>query len=89
MSLGCVRMHPAIWVERHGRLRPDEPAIAVGERVHASWVTFAARTAATAAGLRDRFGLSPGDRVAIGCGIARVHGGDVQRMARRSRGRVG
>src|SRR4051794_8773347 len=58
-------MNPAIWVARHGRLRPDDPALADGERVHASWATFAERTAAAAAGLRDDFGLSPGDRVAI------------------------
>ena len=58
-------MNPAVWVERHGRLRPDDPALADGERVHASWATFAARTAGVAAGLRDDFGLSPGDRVAI------------------------
>ena len=32
--------------------------------MHASWATFAARTAAAAAGLHD-LGLSPGDRVAI------------------------
>jgi acyl-CoA synthetase (AMP-forming)/AMP-acid ligase II len=58
-------MNQAVWVQRHGRLRPDEPALAEGERVHASWATFAARTAAAAAGLRDSFRLSPGDRVAI------------------------
>src|SRR4051812_35211041 len=58
-------MNPAVWVARHGRLRPDDPALADGERVHASWATFAARTAAAAAGLRGDFGLSPGDRVAI------------------------
>jgi long-chain acyl-CoA synthetase len=58
-------MNPALWVARHGRLRPDEPALADGERVHASWAAFAARTAAAATGLRDEFGLSPGDRVAI------------------------
>ncbi len=58
-------MNPAVWVERHGRLRRADPAIADGERVHASWATFAARTAAAAAGLRDSFRLSPGDRVAI------------------------
>ena len=58
-------MNPAVWVTRHGRLRPDDPALADGEHVHASWATFAARTAAVAAGLRDDFGLSPGDRVAI------------------------
>ncbi len=58
-------MNPAVWVQRHGRLRPDAPALADGERVHATWATFAARTAAAAAGLRDDFDLSPGDRVAI------------------------
>src|SRR5690348_9138112 len=58
-------MNPAVWVARHGRLRPADPALADGDRVHASWATFAARTAAAAAGLRDGFGLSPGDRVAI------------------------
>src|SRR4051794_19251112 len=58
-------MNPAVWVARHGRLRPDDPALADGERVHASWATFAARTAAAAAGLHDDLGLSPGDRVAI------------------------
>jgi acyl-CoA synthetase (AMP-forming)/AMP-acid ligase II len=58
-------MNPAIWLARNGRLRPDEPALAVGERIHASWATFAARTAAVSAGLRDGFRLSPGDRVAI------------------------
>ena len=59
------RMNLAIWVERHGRRRPDDPALAEGERVHADWGAFAARTAAAAGGLRDDFGLSPGDRVAI------------------------
>ncbi|MBV8987754.1 MAG: AMP-binding protein [Solirubrobacterales bacterium] len=58
-------MNPALWVERQGRLRPDQPALADGERVHASWATFAARTAAAAGGLRDTLGLSTGDRVAI------------------------
>jgi acyl-CoA synthetase (AMP-forming)/AMP-acid ligase II len=58
-------MNLAVWVERHGRLRPDEPALAEGERVHASWAEFAARTAGAASGLRESFGLSPGDRVAI------------------------
>ncbi len=58
-------MNPAVWVERHGRLRPDGPALADGERVHADWRTFAARTAGAAGGLRDAFGLSPGQRVAI------------------------
>src|SRR3954470_180940 len=58
-------MNLAVWVQRHGRMRPDEPALADGERVHASWAALAARTAAAAAGLRDSFGVSPGDRVAL------------------------
>ncbi len=58
-------MNPAAWVERHARRRPDEPALAEGERVHASWGEFATRAAGAAAGLRELFGLSPGDRVAI------------------------
>ena len=58
-------MNPAVWVARHGRLRPEEPALADGERVHATWAAFAARTAAVAAGLTNDFGLAPGDRVAI------------------------
>jgi acyl-CoA synthetase (AMP-forming)/AMP-acid ligase II len=58
-------MNPAIWVQRQGRHRPDDPAIAVGERVHADWATFAGRVAAVAGGLRSGHGLSPGDRVAI------------------------
>ena len=58
-------INPAAWVERHARRRPDDPALAEGDRVCASWGEFAARTAGAASGLRDHFGLSPGDRVAI------------------------
>ena len=36
-------MNPAAWIERHARRRPDEPALALGERVHANWREFAAR----------------------------------------------
>ena len=58
-------MNVATWVRRQGRRRPDDPALADGERVHASWGAMAARVAAAAGGLRESFGLSPGDRVAI------------------------
>jgi acyl-CoA synthetase (AMP-forming)/AMP-acid ligase II len=58
-------MNPAVWVERHGRSRPHDPALADGELIHATWGAFAARTASAAAGLRESYGLSPGDRVAI------------------------
>jgi long-chain acyl-CoA synthetase len=72
-------MNPAAWVERHARRQPDEPALADGDRVHASWSEFATRMAGAATGLRDHFGLSPGDRVAastvtrspISCGAGR------------------
>ncbi len=58
-------MNPAVWVERHGRRLPDEPALADGDQVHATWAELAARTAGTAAGLHETWGLAPGDRVAI------------------------
>lgn len=58
-------MNLAAWVERHGRLHPYGPALADGDSVHADWRTFAARMGGAARGLRDSFGLSPGDRVAI------------------------
>jgi long-chain acyl-CoA synthetase len=58
-------MNLAVWVQRNARRRPDAPAIAVGERVHANWAEFASAAAAGAGGLRDTFGLSAGDRVAI------------------------
>ncbi len=58
-------MNPAVWVERHGRRLASSPAVAEGERVHATWGEFASTVAAAAAGLRDTFGLATGDRVAI------------------------
>ena len=58
-------MNPAVWVARHAMSRPDAPAVAEGERVHATWHEFAAKVAALAGGLREMHGLVPGDRVAI------------------------
>ncbi len=58
-------MNLAVWVERNGRRFPDQAALAEGDRVHATWQVFAARASVAAAGLRDEFGLTPGDRVAI------------------------
>jgi acyl-CoA synthetase (AMP-forming)/AMP-acid ligase II len=58
-------MNPAVWVERHGRARPYDPALADGERVHATWSTFATRMASASGGLRNELGLAPGSRVAI------------------------
>ena len=58
-------MNLATWVERHGRRRPDAPALAEGDHVHATWAQFAATVASAASGLRDQLSLAPGDRVAI------------------------
>ena len=58
-------MNLATWVERNGRRLRGEPALAEGERVHATWDAFAVRCAAVGGGLRRRWRLSPGDRVAI------------------------
>jgi len=58
-------MNLGVWVQRHGVGLRDAPAVAEGERVVATWATFAASVAAVAGGLRSRFGLVPGDRVAI------------------------
>ena len=58
-------MNPAVWVERHGGRHPDRPAIADGERVHATWSEFADRMARVGNALRTQFGLATGDRVAI------------------------
>src|SRR4051812_18206441 len=54
-------MNPAVWVARHGRLRPDDPALVEGERVHATWAEFAGKVAAVGASLD----LERGERVAI------------------------
>ncbi len=46
-------------------VRPDAPALASGTDVVASYADHAAAASALAGALRGRFGLSPGDRVAI------------------------
>ena len=58
-------MNPAVWVERNARSIPQSPALALGENVHSTWAQFASRVAQIAGGLRTRFGLIDGDRVAI------------------------
>ena len=58
-------MNLAAWVERQGRLRPGHPALAAGERVHATFREFAGRVAAVAGGLQADYRLGSGDRVAI------------------------
>ena len=58
-------MNLASWVERNGRRLRDEPALAQGLEVHATWSELAARVAAGAGGMRSTLGLQPGDRLAI------------------------
>jgi acyl-CoA synthetase (AMP-forming)/AMP-acid ligase II len=58
-------MNLATWVGRHGRRRPDDAALADGDRVHATWGAFAETIACVGGALRGPLGLSPGDRVAI------------------------
>jgi len=58
-------MNLATWVERNGRTFASHAALAEGGRVHADWATYARATAAVAGGLREQYGLQPGDRVAI------------------------
>lgn len=57
-------MNLAVWIQRNAGRLGAAPAIATGERVHATWAELAARVAALAGGLRAR-GLEPGDRLAI------------------------
>jgi long-chain acyl-CoA synthetase len=58
-------MNLALWLERAGKSHAGAPAIASGRRVVRSYAEFAERVAQLAGALRDRFGLAPGDRVAI------------------------
>lgn len=58
-------MNVSAWLARNARQRPEDPAIAEGERVHATWRDWAGRSAALAGGLRGQLGLATGDRVAI------------------------
>lgn len=58
-------MNPAVWVERNAKLIPLSPALALGESVHSTWAQFASQVARIAGGLRAKFDLVSGDRVAI------------------------
>ena len=58
-------MNLATWVHRHAAQRPESPAIADGERVHATWAGMSSTIAAIAASLRSVQQLEVGDRVAI------------------------
>ena len=58
-------MNLAEWLYRAGRSHAGRPAIAFGADLVFDYGTLAARAARIATALKDRFGLVPGDRVAI------------------------
>lgn len=58
-------MNLAWFLERAGRLSPNNPAIFVGDAVHTRYREFARRAAAIATAIRADFGLDPGSRVGI------------------------
>lgn len=58
-------MNMAEWLATSAHLRPDAPALLTGTRVDADYLTFARRAAAVGAHLAKRYGVVPGDRVAL------------------------
>ncbi len=58
-------MNLATWLHRAGRIDPDAPAIRTGERLHATYGGFALRSWAAGEYVRSRYGIRPGDRVAL------------------------
>jgi long-chain acyl-CoA synthetase len=55
----------ALWLHRAGLSHGDRPALGLGTRVIRHYGEVAGRAASLAAVLRQRFGLQPGERVAI------------------------
>jgi long-chain acyl-CoA synthetase len=55
----------ALWLHRAGLSHGDRPALGLGTRVIRRYGEVAGRAARLAAALRERFGLAPGERVAI------------------------
>ena len=58
-------MNLVTWLVRNARASPGDPAIWRGNAVWASYGQLAGRVGRLAAGLAERAGLAPGDRVAI------------------------
>ena len=58
-------MNLAAHLLRNALLRPDAPAVALGDTVVASWAELRGRVARRAGGLRNKLGLATGDRVAL------------------------
>jgi long-chain acyl-CoA synthetase len=58
-------MNIAQFLLQNARRLPDRPAIAVGHEVYCSYRELAHRVERLAAGMVEKFGLEPGDRVAF------------------------
>ena len=58
-------MNIAHLLDRSGRSAGDRPALARGDEIVCDYATLAGRAAAFAGGLRERFSLQRGDRVAL------------------------
>src|SRR5215510_5403204 len=58
-------MNIAHFLAPAARAFPEKPAVSHGDRVVATYAQLARRAAALARALRDRFGLHPGERVAL------------------------
>ena len=58
-------MNLALWLKRAGLGHGDRPGLGLGSRTLRTYREVAARTARLATSLRERFGLAPGDRVAV------------------------
>jgi len=58
-------MNLATWLEQAGRTNPDCAAVGVGQRVLHDYASLAERAARFAGALLTRFGVAPGDRIAL------------------------
>src|ERR1700709_693618 len=58
-------MNVAEWLASTARLRPQAPALLTGFDLDADYATFARRAAAIGAALSSKYGIAPGDRVAL------------------------
>jgi acyl-CoA synthetase (AMP-forming)/AMP-acid ligase II len=58
-------MNIAVLLANAARSHAARPALCFGDAVHADFATFEHRAAALAGGLREAYGLAPGERVAL------------------------
>jgi long-chain acyl-CoA synthetase len=58
-------MNLALGLARAGKSQPQRPAVGIGDRTLRTYGELAGRVARLASALTDKYGLQPGDRVAI------------------------